>query len=222
MTWRRLVWWLWVGLVGLLASPLADAYMTRTQPRFVVLHIPTWLVLGYLAGHHLRSPRARVMPSNPLGLTGLVLFLGSLTLWMIPRSVDSAVLSAWVDQLLHVNLLAAGFALGWSVPAMPFVLRAALGIYGASMTFSLGALYTHYSALLCGTFTLAQQTQTGRLLYLISALIVVAVLVSGVRELAYERSGPESRQRNGSEGENNGDGVQRASRSSSFGNVPIC
>ncbi len=181
MRWRTVVWLVWVGLAGLLASPLVDAYLTHTQPRFVVLHVPAWLVLGYLAGHHLRSTRAT--RSNPLGLTGFVFFVGSLTLWMIPRSVDSAVLSVWIDQLLHVNLLVAGFALGWSVLAMPFVLRAAIGIYGASMTFALGALYTHYSALLCGTFTLAQQKQTGQALYVLSALIVIAVFVSGVRAL---------------------------------------
>jgi len=190
MRWCRIGCWLWLGVVGLLASPLVDSYMTETQPRFVVLHVPAWLVLGYLAGHRLRT--ARPAPWNPLGLTGLVFFLGSLTFWMIPRSVDAAALSAWVDQLLHANLLAAGFALAWSVPVMPFVLRAAIGVYGASMIFSLGALYTHYSALLCGTFTLAEQKQTGQLLYLLSAPLVIALLASGVRALARERTGAAS------------------------------
>jgi hypothetical protein len=181
---------LWVGLAGLLASPLVDSYMIGTQPRFVVLHIPAWLVLGYLAGLRLRTTTA--MPWNPLGLTGLAFCLGSLSFWMIPRSVDSAVLSPWVDQLLHANLLAAGLGLAWSVPVMPFVLRAAVGIYGASMIFSLGALYTRYSALLCGTFTLAQQRQTGRWLYLLSAPIVIALLASGLRTLARQRPGTDA------------------------------
>jgi len=184
---RRVGWLLWVGLVGVFASPPVDSYLIDTQPRFVLLHIPAWLLLGYVAGQQLRTVRA--VPWNPLGLTGLVFFLGSLSFWMIPRSVDSAALSIWIDQLLHANLLAAGFGFAWSVPAMPFVLRAAVGIYGASMIFSLGALYTHYSALLCGTFTLTQQRQTGQLLYLLSAPIVIALLVSGVRALARERSG---------------------------------
>ncbi|MEO8601307.1 MAG: hypothetical protein ABI629_01890 [bacterium] len=161
--------------------------MIGTQPRFVVLHIPAWLALGYLAGLRLRTTRA--MPWNPLGLSGLVFCLGSLSFWMIPRSVDCAVLSPWADQLLHANLLAAGVALASSVPVMPFVLRAAVSIYGASMIFSLGALYTHYSALLCGTFTLAQQKQTGRLLYILSVPIVIALLASGLRTLARQRPG---------------------------------
>lgn len=184
---RRIGWLLWVGVAGVLASPAVDSYMIGTQPRFVILHIPAWLALGYLAGRRLRPTRA--LPWNPLGLTSLVFCLGSLSFWMIPRSVDSAVLSPWVDQLLHANLLAAGFGLAWSVPVMPFVLRAAVGIYGASMIFSLGALYTHYSALLCGTFTLAQQRQTGRWLYLLSAPIVIALLASGLQALARQRPG---------------------------------
>lgn len=182
---RKISFGLWLVLVGTLASPLVDGYLIRTQPRFVVIHLPAWLILGYLAGRHLvREPRARAW--NPMGLTGLVFFVGTLAFWMIPRSVDSAVLSGAVDQVLHLSLLCAGFALGWSVPAMPFVLRAAGGIYGASMTFALGALYTHYSGLLCGTFTLLQQRQTGHQLYILSGLIVVLVLASGVRGLALQ------------------------------------
>lgn len=188
MSWRRLAW---LSLVALLVSPLVDPWLTRTQPRFLLLHIPSWVVLGYLGGRHVRaSGPPRAAPWNPLGLTGLVFFLGSLAFWMIPRSVDSAVLSNAIDQLLHANLLGAGFALAWSMPAMPFVLRAALGIYGASMVFSLGALYTHYTALLCGTFTLAEQRQTGQILYMLCPLIVVALLVAGARALARERPGP--------------------------------
>lgn len=180
----------WAALVVLLASPLADPFLTRTQPRFLLLHFAVWVALGYLAGRHLRSrPGDRLYTAswNPLGLTGLVFFIGSLAFWMIPRSVDAAALSPGVDQLFHASLLAAGFALAWSMPAMPFVLRAALGIYGVSMIFSLGAVYTHSTTLLCGTFTLAEQRQTGQYLYLLCPPAIVALLVLGARALARER-----------------------------------
>lgn len=187
MSFRRLAW---LCLVALLGSPLVDPHLMRTQPRFVLLHVPLWIVMGYVAGRHLRAvSRPRAEPWNPLGLSGLVLFAGALAFWMIPRSVDSAALSRGVDQLLHASLLVAGFTLAWSMPIMPFVLRAALGIYGASMVLSLGALYTYYSALLCGTFTLAEQRQTGRGLSVLFPFIVVALLVLGVRSLARERPG---------------------------------
>jgi cytochrome c oxidase assembly factor CtaG len=188
VSWRRLAW---LCLVPLLASPLVDPALTRTQPRFLLIHVPLWVVLGYLAGRHLgANRRPRAMAWNPLGLTGAVFFVGSLAFWMIPRSVDGAVLSYGMDQLLHANLLAAGFALAWSMPVMPFVLRAALGIYGASMVFSLASLYTYYTALLCGTFTLAEQKQTGHILYYLCPLIVVALLVLGARALGRERAHP--------------------------------
>ncbi len=184
---RRPAIGLWLIAAGALASPFVDGYLTQTQPRFVVFHGPAWLLLGYVAGRHfILAPRPHAW--NPLGLTGLVFFVGSVAFWMIPRTVDAAVLSWWVDELLHVNLVAAGFLLGWSVPAMPFVLKAASGIYAASMTFALGALYTHYSGLLCGTFTLLQQRQTGHRLYVLSSLIVVAVFAGGLRGLARQKS----------------------------------
>jgi cytochrome c oxidase assembly factor CtaG len=187
MSWRRLAW---VVLVILLASPLVDPLLIRTQPRFLLVHLPAWVFLGYLAGRHLRSGPGghdRAVALNPRGLTGLVFFVGTLAFWMIPRSVDAAALSQGMDQLLHVSLLAAGFALAWSMPAMPFVLRAALGIYGIAMLFSLGALYTHSTALLCGTFTLAEQRQTGQLLYWLCPAAIVAFLVRGVRSLSREQ-----------------------------------
>ena len=66
---------------------------------------------------------------------------------------------------------------------MPFVIRGVLGIYGAAMTIALGFVYTSYSALLCGTFNLAQQRLAGSWLLRVSPAIVLLVIVTGVRSL---------------------------------------
>ena len=58
-----------------------------------------------------------------------------------------------------------------------------LGIYAAAMTIALGFIYSSYSALLCGTFDLAQQRQTGTWLLRLSPLVVLLVVATGVAAL---------------------------------------
>jgi len=80
-------------------------------------------------------------------------------------------------------MLGAGAALAASWRIMPFVVRGVLGIYAAAMTIALGFIYSSYSALLCGTFDLAQQRQTGTWLLRLSPLVVLLVVAAGVAAL---------------------------------------
>lgn len=180
MSRRSLVWTL---TVLVLAAPPLDDWLDSSMPRLLLIEMPAWVALGWLAG---RRPQARTRAWNPHGLTGLAFFLGALGFWMISRSVDAIGASEIVDQFMHVSLLVGGAALASSVPSMPFVLRGALGIYGASMTFSLGVFYTSYRALLCGTFDLAQQRSTGHWLLVVCPFVVLFVLGAGARALVRE------------------------------------
>lgn len=187
MSRRSLAWAL--AVLVLAASPLDD-WLDGVMPRLLLLEMPAWIALGWLAGSRVpRRPRAW----NPHGLAGLGFFVGAVGFWMIPRSVDLIGSSGLADQAMHATLLVAGAGLALSLPSMPFVLRSALGIYGASMTFALGMLYTRYSALLCGTFDLAQQRAAGR--YLLAATPVVVVLVIGASARALDREGKRERGR---------------------------
>lgn len=192
----------WPVLVGiafliLLATPPLDPWLDRTMPRLLVLQVPAWLGLGWLAGLALpMRPRSW----NPLGLTGLAFFVGSVAFWMIPRSVDATQTSELVDQLMHANLLVAGAGLAASRRSLPFVAKGALGIYGASMTFALGMIYTRYGDLLCGAFDLAQQRATGRWMLGLSPLVTIFVLVFGFRALSRGQAVPGTNARPTSEG----------------------
>jgi hypothetical protein len=180
MTRRVLPWALLV--LALAASPIDD-WLDRTMPRLLLVEMPAWIALGWVAA---RRSRAEARPWNPYGLTGLAFFLGALGFWMIPRSVDAIGASEVVDQTMHASLLLAGAALASSVPLMPFVVRAALGIYGASMTLSLGMVYASWSSLLCGTFDLSQQRAAGHWLLVACPFVVLLVIGCGARALDRE------------------------------------
>lgn len=175
----------WSLAVVALATPPLDGWLDRSMPRLLLLEMPAWFALGWLAsGRVRRAGRAH----DPHGLAGLVFALGAIGFWMIPRSVDLVGISALGNQLMHASLLAAGLALGASFRSLPFVVRGALGIYGASMTFALGMIYSSYTALLCGTFDLAQQKTTGKLLLALCPVVVLLVVGAGARTLARPRT----------------------------------
>lgn len=168
-----------VAALALAFSPL-DGWLDASMPRLVLLAIPGWVALGVLA---VRGPGRTWSRGNPQGLSGLAWVIGTLAFWMIPRSVDVIRTSEVADQLMHASLLVGGAALGASWGVTPFVVRGALGIYGAAMTIALGSFYSSYSALLCGTFDLVQQRQTGQWLLRLAPAIVLFVVVGGVLSL---------------------------------------
>jgi len=172
---------LWIAAAALaLSDSAADRWLDATMPRLVLLAVPTWATLGILAVA--RSGRTWTR-GNRYGLTGLACAIGALAFWMIPRSVDAIRASEVADQLMHASMLGAGAAFAASWPIMPFVVRGVLGIYAAAMTIALGFIYSSYSALLCGTFDLAQQRLTGTWLLRLSPLVVLLVVITGVASL---------------------------------------
>ena len=172
---------LWIAAAALaLSNSRADEWLDATMPRLVLLALPAWAALGILAVG--RSGRTWTR-GNRYGLTGLACALGALAFWMIPRSVDAIRTSEVADQLMHASMLGAGAALAASWRIMPFVVRGVLGIYAAAMTIALGFIYSSYSALLCGTFDLAQQRQTGTWLLRLSPLVVLLVVAAGMAAL---------------------------------------
>lgn len=167
---------LWAVAALVLVSPPLDPFLDAAMARHVLLQIPALFFLGFIAG---RSNWISVKRYNLLGLAGLVFFIGSLLFWMIPRSLDAAVSDNRIDQLMHLNIIAAGWALSKSLPLMPVIMRVALGMYGLTMIISLGAIYSSYDALICAVYSIGQQKETGWYLFRIAAALFLVLLVRG-------------------------------------------
>lgn len=169
----------WVALVAIaLAVSPVNTWLDARMPRLLLLAMPTWFALGALAVADRRWERF-----NPHGLTGVIWAIGAIAFWMIPRSVDAVRTSGLADQLMHASMFAAGMALAASWRITPFVVRGALAIYGVAMTIALGVIYSSYAALLCGTFDLAQQKQTGEWLLRLSPAAILVIILAGMRSL---------------------------------------
>ncbi|HEY5568499.1 MAG TPA: hypothetical protein VIM81_14830 [Gammaproteobacteria bacterium] len=171
-----------------LVTPPLDPFLDAAMRRHVEWQLPALVALGYFAGRG-RVPR-RLAAANPSGLAGLAFALGSMAFWMIPRSLDVAVVHDSVDQLLHASMFGSGLALAWSLPVAPFALRVALGIHAVAMVAALGVTYSEFPRLICATYNLQQQRAVGGDLLWIAGLLWVMLWFAALRELA--RRGPGS------------------------------
>lgn len=171
-----------------LALAAAEDWLQAVQWRFMLLHPAAWLALGALAARVPPRPRAARWDSSGAGAAALL--GGTLAFWMLPRSVDAAVLQRGLDWLQHANLLAAGFLFARAFPRMPFLLRGALVIYAVAMLLALSFVFSSWRELLCGSFDLEQQREAARMLLIAAALVLALLVGSGARALARPSGAP--------------------------------
>ncbi len=176
---------LWIALAAVLAIGPLDRWLDTTMPRIVLLQMPAWFTLGWLAGRKRGTLLATI---DPRGLGSLALAALTVIFWMIPRSIDAIGISPLADTLLHISLLIVGFALADGFPRLPFVAKAALCIMGTSHVFALGIFYSKYTALLCGSFSLIQQQELGRWLLRLTPFVLVWALIGAFRALSRSSS----------------------------------
>ena len=165
-----------------LAVSFKDA-LTRTMSMHMLVHIPLIVASGALAcrawslsGYRLRgrfSDRisALYQACSRYGLAGLaaVSFIG--VYWMIPKALDSVLLSVWVDLSKFVLLFFAGALLIDSVERANAVIKLFfIGNFCWMMAIA-GILYQDDSVRLCNFYLLDDQSIAGK------GLVVLAVIL---------------------------------------------
>jgi cytochrome c oxidase assembly factor CtaG len=180
---RRIAWAL---AVLATVSPPVDAYLDGSMSRHMLIQMPLLAWLGYAAGQfRLISPlRLWSMPS-----AGLVFAMGTFLFWMLPRSLDTAVTVAWVDQLMHLNMLVAGWWLAFALPRLSFHTKMASGVYALAMTLTAGVIYAAAVVPVCATYSIRQQAAAGTLLFWIGGALFVVLLARGAALLTREFRG---------------------------------
>lgn len=140
------------------------------MPRHQILQLPAMFGLGIIAGY--RFSKKLVLDISWV-ITTLIFIMSSLIFWMLPRSVDMAVIEPSFNRIMHINMLAAGF---FVVPALRNTILEIkiifLGMTAAMITAS-GGVLTVFDLLLCSAFTVEQQKQTGKLMILIGIALYI-------------------------------------------------
>lgn len=95
------------------------------------------------------------------GIAILIFIMSSFIFWMLPHSIDYAVISTSFNRIMHINMLAAGFIL---IPVFRHIIFEVkiifLGMW-AAMIIATGIALLAFNILLCSAFTIEQQKETG-------------------------------------------------------------
>lgn len=174
------------GLGGALSWVLAVSFkgpLTQSMSMHMLVHIPLIVASGALAcqawslsGYTWRRRFSRRLSAlyqsgNHYGLAGLVAvsFIGAY--WMIPKALDSVLLSVWVDLSKFVLLFVSGALLIDSVKRANAVIKLFFVGNFCWMMAIAGILYQDDTVRLCNFYLLGDQDIAGK------GLVVLAIML---------------------------------------------
>jgi len=116
----------------------------------------------------------RLQRFNRYGLSGFMLALCVTAFWMLPTSIDRAVVMPTVDAAKLATLWLAGLALQRSMQPAPAAVHLFFGGFALPMMLWLGLYMASADLRLCNAYALASQQQAGRAL--VGWTVVLALL----------------------------------------------
>lgn len=161
-------------------SFLLNDWFCETMPRHQLLQLPAMLALGIIGGVRF-SNHSKVDVSWDIAI--LIFVFSSLAFWMIPRSVDSAVIHVLFNRLMHINMFVAGFLLIRTLRNTLFEIKTTFFWMLSAMTIATGMALKTFNVLLCSAFTIEQQKETGFYLIIIGLGLLVSTLFVFVKGL---------------------------------------
>lgn len=161
-----------------LALPASRMALEASMWRHMVLQYPLWILSGALLMGVL-PPRTRGAAArwNLSGISGLLLAGSVITVLMIPRVLDLALVQPSVELAKCAALLAAGCALRLSWHLAGFVVQSFFLGNMLLMGAAVGQLYANSPLRLCNAYLLGDQQRLGNWLTGISTTVAVLWLV---------------------------------------------
>jgi len=165
----------------ILILPPVDNYLDSYMPFHYSVQLGGAIATGIMTG--LSGSWFKKIITTKYTASSLLFFIGTITFWMIPRSMDLAVNNNFVDTVMFFNLYLASLLLGVTLVNGAFVLKSALGIYGLSMLLTMGIIFTQYETILCAVYTLEMQKETGKVLLILFSVFFLLFLFRSSRSL---------------------------------------
>lgn len=157
----------WIGLAlcllgSALSVPPGRSLIEQSMAWHMVVQMPIlfaggWFLMGSARDLSKRSPRSW----NQFGLTGFIAAQFIITYWMLPISIDRAVIMPQVDALKLLSLMASGALIQTSVSRSPVVLQLFFVGYIVSMLISTGVFLATTERRLCNAYSMESQLSAG-------------------------------------------------------------
>ena len=171
--------WLQAGILGLLILAIGLSVppfrFLIEQSMFVqmVIQMPLLFIAGALLNRLSISKNITNIFGywNVFGLTGFMLAQNILIYWMLPISIDRAVIMPLVDVVKVLTMILAGFFVGDALNKSPAALQLFFIGYFVAMMIWLGMYFIYTDARLCNAYSLNSQYWTGYGLCAISVMV---------------------------------------------------
>ena len=126
-----------------------------------LLVLSGWLTFNALSGSKLLQRLASLNPFNQFGLTGFMAAQVIVAYWMLPLTIDRAVVLPLVDALKLLTLFICGLLLAAAFERAPTALQLFFIGYWVSMMAWLGIYFATTDLRLCNAYSLQSQVNTG-------------------------------------------------------------
>lgn len=160
-------------LFVLMSYPLNDWFCT-TMPRHQILQLPAMFGLGVVLGMYFSRFNIK---DTSWGIAVLIFIMASFIFWMLPHSIDYAVINTTFNRVMHINMLISGFLLMVVLKNILFEIKILfLGMLSA-MILATGITLRAFNILLCSSFNISQQKKTGLYLIIIGIFLFVLTFI---------------------------------------------
>ena len=162
------------GLIVASLLPFSRTWLEASLVGHVLVQMPLLALSGWLFGSALEPRLHRVMERwNRHGVAGFTLAIFTILFWMVPRSVDSAVVYPGYEMFKFVSLPYAGAALALSFPRIHPLLAGALKANVVSMLAVLAWVYTAAPVRLCNSYLGSDQKMLGAGMAILAGVLAI-------------------------------------------------
>ncbi|GAB3363431.1 hypothetical protein GCM10027431_02610 [Lysobacter rhizosphaerae] len=168
---------------ALAALALLQPWLEQRMLTHMVLELPLLFAIGWWSAMSIaRSGPGWLRYINAGGLSGLAVAMVISALWMLPLSLDAAVLGPAVGWLKVASVLLAGWLTCISLREARPTIQAFFVLNWAWMTGAAGVLYQQAPERLCSTYLLGDQAWAGRGLVALAVVVAATWIVLAFRD----------------------------------------
>ncbi len=150
-------------------------YLAVSMIGQMLIQIPLLVVSGYLLGRGIQGRCETIQDSyNHNGIPGFLIALFTSFYWILPRSIDAALNSGWMELFKFVTVpLLIGLPLALSWKKIASIFKGFVWANVVSMCFVMGWLYVNAPVRLCNNYLTNQQVALGRTLMSLAIIVFV-------------------------------------------------
>jgi len=163
---------LWAIYFGVLFG--SRRFVELNMVHHMIWQFPALIIGGFRLGKYLPAYWCLNFERyDQLGLSGMVFFIATTSIWMIPLAIDLAVQIPFIDALKFISLWLTGLVLSQSWQRAGDAVQAFFLISWAMMVVTIGMLYQETDIRLCNSYLTNEQADTGTGLMMTASMLVV-------------------------------------------------